>query len=230
MALDANGDGTLDASEIQRAPAALRTLDANADGRLTAEEYRPRPRRSEATGGVRVLPDGPEGGRGVRPQPPLIGALRQLDRSADGQLQADEYRPMRPAGGPPGPDGADGRGPRAQDSGTSRRPPAAGVPAGQAPAAAAPERGPARQGGGLEITGVTAASDPFRLLVAGREFVSGCRVRIGGAAAPAPVFKGGGLIAVSGANLEKLVPRGQPVEVVVINPDGRQSPAFAFTR
>lgn len=40
-ALDANGDGVIDAIEIANAPAALKKLDKNGDGKLTADEYRP---------------------------------------------------------------------------------------------------------------------------------------------------------------------------------------------
>jgi hypothetical protein len=40
-AIDANGDGVLDASEISRAPAALKSLDKNGDGKLTPDECRP---------------------------------------------------------------------------------------------------------------------------------------------------------------------------------------------
>jgi hypothetical protein len=40
-ALDANGDGVIDATEISNAPAALRKLDKNGDGKLTREELRP---------------------------------------------------------------------------------------------------------------------------------------------------------------------------------------------
>jgi hypothetical protein len=43
-ALDANGDGTIDATEIANAPAALKSLDRNGDGRLTPDEFiGPRP-------------------------------------------------------------------------------------------------------------------------------------------------------------------------------------------
>ncbi|MBU6408923.1 MAG: hypothetical protein KGR98_00920 [Verrucomicrobia bacterium] len=44
-ALDANGDGVIDAGEIANAPAALKSLDKNADGQLTPDEFiGPRPR------------------------------------------------------------------------------------------------------------------------------------------------------------------------------------------
>jgi len=39
-ALDPNGDGVIDATEIANASAALKKLDKNGDGQLTAEEYR----------------------------------------------------------------------------------------------------------------------------------------------------------------------------------------------
>lgn len=43
-ALDANGDGVIDATEIANAPAALKSLDKNGDGQLTPDEYiGPRP-------------------------------------------------------------------------------------------------------------------------------------------------------------------------------------------
>jgi Ca2+-binding EF-hand superfamily protein len=40
-ALDTNGDGVIDATEINNAPAALRKLDKNGDGKITREEVRP---------------------------------------------------------------------------------------------------------------------------------------------------------------------------------------------
>lgn len=57
-ALDANHDGVIDASEIDNAAAALRTLDKNGDGKLTAEELRPKHPRGAG---------GPEGRRAHRP-------------------------------------------------------------------------------------------------------------------------------------------------------------------
>jgi hypothetical protein len=47
-ALDANGDGTIDATEISNAPAALRKLDKNGDGKLTREELRPGNRQGQS--------------------------------------------------------------------------------------------------------------------------------------------------------------------------------------
>lgn len=42
VALDANGDGTVDSDELAKAAASLRSLDRNGDGRLSREEYQPR--------------------------------------------------------------------------------------------------------------------------------------------------------------------------------------------
>ena len=57
-ALDANGDGVIDATEIANAPAALKSLDKNGDGKLTPDEFTgPRPQR----------PGGPGRGPGGNP-------------------------------------------------------------------------------------------------------------------------------------------------------------------
>jgi hypothetical protein len=61
QALDANGDGVVDATEIANAPAALKTLDKNGDGQLTRDELRP-PRPPQD--------GGPESGDGRPPGPP----------------------------------------------------------------------------------------------------------------------------------------------------------------
>ena len=53
-ALDANGDGVIDAGEIANAPAALKKLDKNGDGKLTRDEYlgkRPGPPAQDGPGG-----------------------------------------------------------------------------------------------------------------------------------------------------------------------------------
>jgi hypothetical protein len=50
-ALDANGDGVIDAAEIANAAVALKKLDKNGDGKLTPDEYRPpHPPRPEGPG------------------------------------------------------------------------------------------------------------------------------------------------------------------------------------
>lgn len=43
LALDADRDGALAATEIDNAPTSLKTLDRNNDGNLTRDEYRPLP-------------------------------------------------------------------------------------------------------------------------------------------------------------------------------------------
>jgi hypothetical protein len=60
-ALDPNGDGIIDATEIANASAALKKLDKNGDGKLTPEEY-----RGQRPGG----PGGPGAPRGNGENPP----------------------------------------------------------------------------------------------------------------------------------------------------------------
>ena len=64
-ALDANGDGIIDADELANAPAALKTLDKNSDGKLTPDEFMgPRRRGPGGHGGPGM------GGRGGFGGPP----------------------------------------------------------------------------------------------------------------------------------------------------------------
>jgi Ca2+-binding EF-hand superfamily protein len=62
-ALDANGDGTIDANEIANAPAALKALDTNSDGKLTQDELRPAMQRGGPPSGDQAAPpdDAPPG-------------------------------------------------------------------------------------------------------------------------------------------------------------------------
>lgn len=69
-ALDANGDGVIDATEIANAPAALKALDKNSDGVLTRNEYlgkRPAPPRHDGGNGAGGPPPDDEMGAGGPP-------------------------------------------------------------------------------------------------------------------------------------------------------------------
>lgn len=112
-ALDANGDGVIDADEIANASTALKALDTNGDGKLTMDELLGPP------------PPGFGGGTNHPPVPPIIAAidtnhdgvidadelanapaaLKTLDKNGDGKLTPDEYRPPWHHGphGPGGP-------------------------------------------------------------------------------------------------------------------------------
>ena len=130
MALDANDDGHIDATEIANAPAALKKLDKNGDGRLTSDEYfPPRPGGPGGPGGSAGPEAGPGGSGSPRPRRtnPLVAAidldgdgilsaveraqapasLKKLDKNGDGKLSPDEYRPPRP-GTPPATSGPTG--------------------------------------------------------------------------------------------------------------------------
>jgi hypothetical protein len=75
VALDANKDGELDATEIANASAALKTLDKNGDGKLSADELMPP--HPGWTNQFRGTP--PPGAK--HPVPPLMAAL---DTNGDG--------------------------------------------------------------------------------------------------------------------------------------------------
>ena len=67
-ALDANGDGVIDATEIANASVALKTLDKNGDGQLTRDEYLgKRPGHPPRDG------NGPDGNQAGGPPPPPDG-------------------------------------------------------------------------------------------------------------------------------------------------------------
>lgn len=78
-ALDANGDGVIDAQELANAPAALKKLDRNGDGKITEEEVRP------AFGGR----GGPGGGNAVNVDE-VVARMLQFDKDKDGKLSKDE--------------------------------------------------------------------------------------------------------------------------------------------
>lgn len=68
-ALDLNKDGTIDADEIAKASASLKTLDKNGDGKLTTEEIHPQ-HPGGPGGQERGGPRGQGGGERNRPQRP----------------------------------------------------------------------------------------------------------------------------------------------------------------
>ena len=86
LALDADHDGVISATEIANAAAALKSLDKNGDGKLTQDEVRP------AMGGR-----GGRGGRGDEPgdtpaptAEEMVAMLMAFDTNGDGQLTRDE--------------------------------------------------------------------------------------------------------------------------------------------
>lgn len=81
VALDANQDGVLDATELANAVAALKKLDRNRDGRLTPEEYRPpRPDGAEPPPGARAEPAARKDGPGPGGNPGPAGAGKDAKR------------------------------------------------------------------------------------------------------------------------------------------------------
>ena len=100
QALDLNHDGVLDADEIAKAPASLKTLDKNGDGRLTPDELRP-PRAARSSipadadlrraQGPEATTNGPGAPASTGRRLPLRDPLmRALDLNHDGVLDADE--------------------------------------------------------------------------------------------------------------------------------------------
>lgn len=87
------------------------------------------------------------------------------------------------------------------------------------------------------VASIKKLSDPLRLKVYGWNYAEGSQVLIDGVQASATVFKGTDgktgqavLMAKGGGALSKLLPKGQPVCITVLNPDGRESVCFQYTR
>ncbi len=84
-ALDADGDGTISATEIDQAAQSLKTLDKNGDGSLTIDELRP---NFSAMGG---RPGGGPSARGAGDAEAFIKRLfTKRDKDGDGKLTGDE--------------------------------------------------------------------------------------------------------------------------------------------
>lgn len=81
------------------------------------------------------------------------------------------------------------------------------------------------------IIAVKSLTSPFRLKVTGADFQNGCSVTVDGAPAPEVVFKDpASLVVKGGSNLKALLPKGVPVCIQVVNPDGGESDCFTYER
>jgi hypothetical protein len=81
------------------------------------------------------------------------------------------------------------------------------------------------------VTGVTSLANPFRLKVAGQDFMNGCTAFINDSQVPQVVFKTPtSLVFKGGSSLKALVPKGASVCVRVINPDGTSSECYTYVR
>ncbi|OYW07018.1 MAG: hypothetical protein B7X11_00610, partial [Acidobacteria bacterium 37-65-4] len=80
------------------------------------------------------------------------------------------------------------------------------------------------------ITSVIAMKNPLRLKVLGTGFKAGATVKIDGAPAPATTFKSATRLLAKGSGLKTMLPKGTQVMVTVMNTDGGESYARAYTR
>jgi len=82
-ALDADGDGTISAAEMERAGSALKTLDTNDDGRLTRDEMGPPARRPGDRRRVETDTESPQGPPLARnkEEEKILSVLVDLDRN-----------------------------------------------------------------------------------------------------------------------------------------------------
>jgi hypothetical protein len=101
-ALDADGDGKLDADEIKNASTALLALDEDGDGLISADEFAP-PRMGPPPGILRPAPGRPGEGGGRFGQPGRPGAEGRPGRPRDSGGEGEE----RPSRGERGEDGSE---------------------------------------------------------------------------------------------------------------------------
>lgn len=96
--LDLNGDGTLDATEIEAAAKSLAQLDKNRDGQITSDEARAALMQGRGPGGPggpggRRGPEGgrgPEGAAGGNVVEEMVKTLMAFDTNGDGKLARAE--------------------------------------------------------------------------------------------------------------------------------------------
>lgn len=87
MALDADKDGTISATEIENASKALAKLDKDGDGALSAEELRPDFAAMAKDG---VFPGGQPGAGAAMGKEMMARMFEQRDADKDGKLSGDE--------------------------------------------------------------------------------------------------------------------------------------------
>jgi hypothetical protein len=80
------------------------------------------------------------------------------------------------------------------------------------------------------ITSLSAMTNPLRLKVIGTNFKTGATVKINGTPAPSTTVKNATQILAKGSALKTMLPKGTQVMVTVLNTDGGESAARAFTR
>jgi len=87
------------------------------------------------------------------------------------------------------------------------------------------------------VTDIKVKKGPYRLKLFGWNFEPGSRVFIDGVEVPKATFKGSQkktgmtkLVIKKGQKLKALLPEGQAVAITVVNPNGRESDSFSFTR
>ena len=87
LALDADKDGSISASEIENASKALATLDKDGDGALSPEELRPDFAAMARDG---VPREGQPGAKGAPSKEMMARMFEQRDVNKDGKLSGDE--------------------------------------------------------------------------------------------------------------------------------------------
>lgn len=114
-ALDANGDGVIDAKELANAVAALKKLDKNGDGKITDDEFRPMRPGGGGFGGPGGQGGGPGGPGGFGGQQ---GGFGQGGSGQKGPGQ--KGGPGGELGGPDGQKGGGGQAPKSDGDFVSR--------------------------------------------------------------------------------------------------------------
>jgi Ca2+-binding EF-hand superfamily protein len=92
-ALDTNGDGVLDASEIAAATASLKKLDTNSDGEISRDELRAAVPPAMMENLRAGLPGTGGGAPGGNPEAAMARLMTQFDTNKDGKLEKSELPP-----------------------------------------------------------------------------------------------------------------------------------------